>query len=268
MTMDWLSPEERLQDHIEIVGYGTAGLAGIGWVVYFGAIFFYAPLQNAPLGQHLGALLLLPFMLVLALLVPRHANLARLLLRLTLLGIAFAASLHLTDRLDWGWGLAGAFSLYAVWVLGHPVALRFFRPLRPSEQRRLAAGGGLTFHGAILTLYLLGLGWHGWERLLPAGSDLAATEAEWGLLQIIGAMGLAMLELFLLQAHAWARWIMAGVALAIGLAALPATMNSQPGDYWNYWQTLVLAGYFLSLFAYLVWAPSVKRVFSAPAATP
>lgn len=268
MTMDWLSPEERLQDHVEIVGYGTAGLAGIGWVVYFGAMFFHAPLQNAPLGQHLGALLLMPFMLALALLVSRHVNFARVLLRLTFLGIAFAASLRLTDRLHGWWGLAGAFALYAAWVLGHPEALRFFRPLRPAEQRRLAAGGWLTFHSVILILYLLGVGWRGWERLLPAGNDLAVTEAEWGLLQIIGAMGLAMLDVFLLLAYNWARWLLAGVALIIGLAALPATMNPRPGDYWNYWQALALAGYFLSLFAYLVWAPSVKRVFHAPPATP
>jgi hypothetical protein len=259
--VDWLSPEESLQDHVEIVGFGTAGLAGISWVVYFGAIFFYAPLRNAPGAQHVGLLALLPLVLVLALLVPRHVNTARLLLRLIFLGVAFTASVRLTERLHWGWGLCGAYSVYAAWVLGHPVALRFFRPLRSAEQQRLPAAGWLAFHSVVLILYLLGVGWRGWERLLPSAGDLVAVEAERGLLQVTGAIGLAFLVIFLQQAHAWARWALAGTALFIGLAALPATMNPRLGDYWNYWQALALAGYFLFLFAYLVFSPSMRRVF-------
>ncbi len=266
MTTDWLSPEERLQDHVEIASYGTAGLAGIGWVVYFGGIFFHAPLRDAPAAQHLGLLALLPSVLVLALLVSRHINTARLCLRAVFLITAFAASLRITEKPDWAWGLCGVYCVYGAWVLGHPVALRFFRALRPAEQKRLPAGGWLTFHSVVLLLYLLGAGWRGWERMLPASGDLAATEAEWGLLQVTGAMGLAMLLIFLQQIHNWARWTLAIAALGIGLAGLPATMDPRPAGFWQYWQALALAGYFLGLFAYLAFAPSLRRVFGAPPA--
>ncbi|MEW6516441.1 MAG: hypothetical protein AB1439_06015 [candidate division FCPU426 bacterium] len=258
---DWLSPEERFQDHVEIVGYGTAGLAGIGLVVYFGAIFFYAPLLHASAAQHLGVLGLLASMLVFSLFIPRQANPARIFLRLLFIGLAFTASLRLAERLHWAWLLSGLYALYAAWVLGHPVAVRFFRPLRPAEQQRLPAAGWLAFHGLVLLLYLLGVAWRGWQRLLPESGDLAG-ETELAFLQVVGAMGLALLQIFLMQAHNWARWLLACVALAMGLAALPATMTGGLGDYWQYWQSLALAAYFLSLAAYLVLAPSARLVFA------
>lgn len=264
---DVRTPEERFEDRLEIVGYLSAILAGIFLVTYFGMIFFYRPVQLHSPGTKLLVLLLSSVALYLGFFIPRYHNASRVAFRLFFLGLAVFAYFRSLAPGQWFFGLLLVYALYALWVLSHPRGLRFFRRLRPYEERVLPIAGWFTLHLVVLTLFALITAMQGLIILSRTGENLLH-ELDQGMFQLFLSLVVIFFLPFLRRLQNWARWCLALLCAGLGLTAVPATMSVTIQNYLAYWQTLAKVFYFLSVGGYLVFSPAVRRVFDSPAAKP
>jgi hypothetical protein len=253
-----LSQEDRFKDRIEIIGYFTAAAAGIMLIVYFSMIFFYEPVQRQTAGIKLGTLFLYSIILTLGFFIPQYKNRARIVYQVYFLGLAAVAFFQTLERGQWIYGLFLAYSLYALWVLSHPVGLRFFRPLRPCEERILKSANWFVFYRVMLTLFMLVSAWKALNRLGLSETSLENDPAQ-GVL-VLFLSGLIFLLLWgLKRLHNWARWSTALLSFGLGIFAIPDTVGAQ--SYLDYWKVLAKVFYFLSLSGYLLFSPLIRASF-------
>ncbi len=253
-----LSPEDRFKDRIEIIGYFTAAAAGIMLIVYFSMIFFYQPVQLHSLGTKLGTLLLYSIVLTLGFFIPQYKNRARILYQVYFLGLAATAFILALERGRWLYGLFLVYSLYALWVLSHPVGIRFFRTLRPCEERILQTANWFVFYRVMLTLFMLVTAWKALNRLGLSETGLENDPAQGVLILFLSGI-IFLLLLGLKRLHNWARWITALLGLGLGIFAIPDTVGAQ--NYLDYWKILAKVFFFLSLSGYLLFSPRIRESF-------
>jgi hypothetical protein len=257
---NFLSLDEQFRDRIEITGYFTIIGAGIFWLVYFAMIFFYSPVQQAALWIKLGLLILAALVMTNGFFIPQHKNTSRILYRGFFLGLSLFSYFHALEQGEWFYLPVLIYSLYVLWVLSHPVSIRFFRKLRPAEEQVLPAAGWLTLHTTLLNLYF-------WILVFKAGNALTSAaddplyNPEQGLLQLVLAFFLFALLLFLRLRQNWARWLLAFLCLGIGCSALP-DLGGPVRINWDYAKAL---GRFLYFFfaagLYLIFSPSLRNAF-------
>ncbi|MCK5218578.1 hypothetical protein KAR10_03595 [bacterium] len=256
--LNMLTPEERFKDRIEIIGYLTAAAAGIMLIVYFSMIFFYPPVQLHSLETKLGTLLLYSIVLTLGFFIPQYKNRARILYQVYFLALATVAFFQSLERGRWIYGLFLVYSLYALWVLSHPVGLRFFRALRPYEERILKIANWFVFHRVMLTLFMLVSAWKALTRLGLSETGLENDPAQ-GVLLLFLSGTIFLLLWGLKHLYNWARWIMALLVLSLGISALPDAVGAQ--NYLYYWKVLAKIFYFLGLSGYLLFSPLIRESF-------
>jgi len=257
---DLLSAEERFTDRLEIVGYFTASMAAIILIMYFGMIFFYHPVQLQPPATKLLILLLSIFVLSVGFFIPRANNVARISYRLFFYLFATFAYFRTFVRNEWFFAPVIAYAFYVLWVLGHPVSIRFFRKLRPHEEQQLPAADWFTLHRIILTWYSLITGINGLLILNGSGESLLY-DPDKATLQIFLSLMLFFLLIFFRHLKNWARWCVAFISLIIGTTGIPDTISTQVQNYFEYWKTLANVFYFLGLAAYLIFSPRIKTIF-------
>ncbi|MBN1595111.1 hypothetical protein JW933_04205, partial [candidate division FCPU426 bacterium] len=260
-----LSPEERTTDRIEIVGYFSSGAAAVTLVVYFGMMFFYKPVQLHSLGTQALVLSCCLLVLITGFFIPREKNLARILFKFFFYFLAVLGYYQTVNQGQWYLGLAAAYSLYALWVLTHPLAVSRFRKLCLHEQRQLPAAVGLTWHRIILSLYALVTFVNG---LLILSAEDVKQDIDQGMLKLFLALAIAFLLVFFRRLHNWARWCIILICLGLGFSGLPDTINPRIKNYLEYWQSLIFVFYFLGVSAYLAFSPLIRSVFISRPAKP
>jgi hypothetical protein len=261
--MSNLTPEEKFSDRLEITGYFTAGVAGILLLVYFSMIFFYQPVQTHTWGTKAAILLISIFLLGVGLLVPKENNLARVGFRLFFYSFAVFTYFRAVPRGEWYFGFALLYSVYVLWVLTHPVAVRVFRNLRPYEERQLPAANWFVLHRIILFLYALIVGLDGLFILTEPEVDYMY-DTDLGTLYVFISLVLMFLLLFFRRLQNWARWCIILLCLTLGILTIPSTINPQVQNYLEYWKSLLKVFYFLGLAAYLIFSPTIKSIFQKP----
>ncbi len=253
-----LSTYDQYGDRIEIIGYSTTGLSGILFLTYFTMLFFSKSVQAQ---DGLDKLLILFFSLLLfttGFFIPLHKNWARLLHRGLFLLLSSFSFFDFFDKGSWYFGLLFAYSLYGYWVLGHPMAVQFFRPLKPRETPLQKHSGWLMAHLSILTMLVLVFALKGMATLVNNSSQDAGGGG-------MGYLSLALLLSLILwglrRLKSWARWLMIIYSAVFFLVLFPRSLTDHVQNYLEYWKALFMAGYYLSLCLFFSFARSVKTKF-------
>ncbi|MCK5243589.1 hypothetical protein KAR34_14160 [bacterium] len=263
MLSNNLSPEEKFADRLEITGYFTAGMAGILLLVYFSMIFFYQPVQTHSLGTKALVLLTSIFLLCAGLFIPRENNLARIGFCLFFYCFAVFSYFRAVPRGEWYYFFGLLYAVYVLWVLTHPMAIRVFRKLRPYEERQIPAANWFVLQRVLLFLYALIIGWHGLFILTEPELDYMY-DTDLGTLYVFLSLVLLFFLIFFRRLQNWARWCVILFCLALGVTAIPATINPQVQNYLEYWKSLLKVFYFLGVAAYLIFSPAIKSIFIKP----
>ncbi len=260
-----LSTYDQYGDRIEIIGYGTTILSGMLFLTYFTMLFFSKTVQAQ---NSLDKLLILFFSLLLfttGFFVPLHKNRARLLHRTLFLLLGSFSFFDFFDKGTWYFGVLFAYTLYGYWVLGHPMAIRFFRALKPREKPLQKHSGWIMAHLSIQTMLVLIFFLKGLVALI---NDATGTSLSQGMGYLTLALFLSVLLWGLRRLKPWARWLIIIYSAAFFLVLFPRSLSDQVQNYLEYWKALFMAGYYLSLCLFFSFAPSVKALFQGRPAFP
>lgn len=247
---NFLSTQEQFQDRVELIGYLTLIASGALLIVYFGMLFFYAPVQQQSAGTKAGLLGLFLAAFAVGWWIPKHKNFARRLFLLFFLVLGtYSADLLFKQEKPW-YALPGAYAFFGYWILSHPAAVRFFRPLKPAEAR--FEEGSQVF--SIFRVFFLFQG--AWA--FYAGSvmvTLAAGDPLYNPAKAVGLLCWALLLwliLFLLKhGQPFARWTLAGLLALQAIMCIPDTFGKH--SYIAYWSAL---GNFSLSLAYAIFLAS------------
>lgn len=253
-----LSTADHYQDRLEIVGYGSTLAAGCVFLVYFTMLFFSSSVQAQSISSKLAILLFSLLFFIIGFFIPLYKNWARLWYRGLLLLITSFSFFELFDQGTWYFGLLFFYALYCYWVLSHPMSIQFFRPLSAREQPLTKRSGWYLAQLSMLNVLALVFFLKGWSGLMQT----AHTN---NVIQGLGYLLLASCFLLLLwglrRLKPWARWLMIITAGLFFVATLPRTFTQPSQTYFAYWKSLAITGYYLFLATFLIWAPSMKRLY-------
>ncbi len=260
-----LTDQELFGDRIELIGYATLAVSAALVIVYFAMMFFHPSVRYDSLASKFGTLVLLLSIAALAWWIPRYKNWARLPLVTIFLG-AGLFSLHMVlDRGRWAYAWVTGYTYFGYWILSHPAAIAFFRPLSPREQR-LQENTQTLF---LIAAYYMFQAWYafytGAVTLMLTPDDMLYNPALGAGWLLWGAWLWTLLTL-LRRGFAWSRWLMVATLSVAALILLPGTFSTH--SYWAYWKAL--SAFFIPLvFALLlVFSPSAKKAFSHTEASP
>jgi hypothetical protein len=249
----FLSTSELFQDRIELTGYATLILSALGTIVYFGLLFFYAPVQAQSLLTKLGVLLSGPVIFTLAWWLPKHKNWSRLVMKFFFLGFGCFAAFETFSIHHWAYALGLGYAFFGYWVLSHPAAIAVFRPLSEAE---FQTQENATWFSLFTSYFIFQAGYvfcQGWIQLDTSEPLNGFKSWGWALLAWI-------LIFFVKRKKAWARWSLVILMLAAALAHLPETFTSH--SYWAYWKALADFSLYSAFALYLLFSPLVRQFFA------
>ncbi|NTV52219.1 MAG: hypothetical protein HGA76_04300 [Candidatus Firestonebacteria bacterium] len=258
---NFLSIQEQFQDRIELLGYLTLGASAALLIVYFGMMFFYAPVMQQSAGIKLGLHLLGIAVFAVAWWIPKHKNFSRNLFLIFFLGLElFSADLVFKQEKLWV-ALPAAYAFFGYWVLSHPAATAFFRPLKPAEKRW--EEGSQVF--SLFRVFFLLKTWY----LLYQGVSLLTLGESEPLYNPTKAAGLIFLALLLfallfLAKHAqpFGRWTLGGLLVLMGLLQIPETFGRH--SYLAYWTALGNVALYFGFAVFLAASPWCRVFFKKP----
>jgi hypothetical protein len=264
---NFLSIQEQFQDRVELVGYFTLIASAALLILYFGMMFFYAPVLNQPPAVKIGLHLLFISAFTVAWWIPRHKNSARILFLLffPVLGSYAADTLFQHGKLAYIFPLAYAF--FGYWVLSHPAATAFFRPLKPAELRWEEGSQIFSLFRVFFFFQAAYALWTGLGLLTLAESDPLYNPAKAAGL-IFWALLLWGLLLLVKHAQPFGRWTLALLLAGQALLKIPDTFGRH--SYLDYWSALGNCSLSLGFAVFLVLSPWCRHFFkkAAPSAPP
>ncbi len=258
---NFLSTSELFNDRVELVGYATLAGSAIMLVVYFAMIFFYSPvIQQSPAAKA-ALLLLFPLIFFIAWWIPKHKNTARFFLSCTFLGLGLLALIRVLDEnLPW-YGLLVGYTFWGYWVLSHPAAIAFFRPLKLFEINQQERSQGFYFFRAYFVFQAVYAFYLGMNILSQAEGDVLYNPG-----RAVGLLAWSLLLwglLFLLRrGKNFARWSMLLVMAIAAAVQLPDTFSTH--SYAAYWKALGNFFVLLAFALYLAFSRFGRECFQKP----
>ena len=258
---NFLSTSELFSDRVELVGYATLAGSAILLVVYFGMIFFYAPVIQQSLVTKAFLLLLFVLLFFIAWWVPKHKSIARFFLSCSFLGLGlYALTQVLNENLVW-YSLLAGYAFWGYWVLSHPAAIAVFRPLKPFETQHQERSQWFYFFRAYFMFQAVYTFYLGLVILSQAEGEALYNPG-----RAIGLLAWSLLLwglLFLLRRGSpFARWSMLLVMTIAAAVQLPGTFSTH--SYTDYWKALSNFFVLLAFALYLAFSRFSREYFQKP----
>jgi hypothetical protein len=221
-------------------------------------MFFYAPVTEQTAATKFGLHFLFIAGFAVAWWIPKHKNFSRRIFLCFFLGLGvYAADLVFKHEKLW-YALPGAYAFFGYWILSHPAATAFFRPLKPAEARWEEGSQAFSLYRAFFFFQACYELYDGIALLTLAETDPLYNPSRAAGLIFWALLILALLFL-LKHAQPFARWTLAGLLALQALIQIPDTFGHH--SYLAYWTAL--GNFFLSLSfsVYLSAAPWCRNFF-------